>query len=798
MKKIFYLFILFFASALSAVQAQNGLSGVNYQAVARNANGATLAGQQMTVRFSIRDGAPNGAVQYQETHQTTTNSLGLFNLQIGRGTPESGTFAGVPWANANQFLQVEVNPGGGFTTLGTSQFMSVPFAQFAANGNGAPGPVGPQGPAGPAGPVGAAGPIGLNGVPGPVGPEGPAGPAGAPGAAGLNGVPGPVGPQGPAGEAGPAGPQGPAGGAFALPYAATVNLPGALFSLTNDGAGTSFESINNSEDANVTAIKGVISSNTPGASSAAIRGINNGTGTAGMGIYGSHEGFGAGIYGSALKGAGVSGNTGEGTGVNGNATSGTGIAGSSVTGSAGAFRIFGNASTKPALLASTASKAPAIDGSTTSTAIGAIAIYGSVEPAATGNGTGAVFGENLGTSVTGYGVQGKHVGAGHGVMGNSNTGRGVFGESGSGFGVYAASASGTALYSTSQIGRAAQFQISNAASSSDALMVDNKGAGKGVYSTATGNHAGDFVTNGPKPIAAVKISNTGAGHGLEVTSANEEAIRASTSDVKPVILATNKGTGGGVVGSSLTSTGVTGVSEGAGAGVFGLIVNDKSGNAIGVRGQVGSGGSTGSAARFENLNATNANSAVEIVNNGNGTGLEVDHRGNGGNIAVFQNVGTPVARIDKTGKGFFDGGTQNSGADLAEAFQVTGGKAAYEPGDVLVISTSTDRTMEKSAQPYSSLVAGVYATKPGLLLTEASVDENIDDHVPMGVVGVIPTKVCDEGGAIKRGDLLVTSSKAGYAMKADADKIKPGQVIGKALQELASGEGKIKVLVNVK
>jgi hypothetical protein len=106
--------------------------------------------------------------------------------------------------------------------------------------------------------------------------------------------------------------------------------------------------------------------------------------------------------------------------------------------------------------------------------------------------------------------------------------------------------------------------------------------------------------------------------------------------------------------------------------------------------------------------------------------------------------------------------------------------------------------MEKSSEPYSSLVAGVFATKPGLMLTEGNAVDDIVDKVPLGMVGVIPTKVCDEGGAIKRGDLLVTSSKPGYAMKADPEKVKPGQVIGKALQELASGNGKIKVLVNVK
>ena len=71
--------------------------------------------------------------------------------------------------------------------------------------------------------------------------------------------------------------------------------------------------------------------------------------------------------------------------------------------------------------------------------------------------------------------------------------------------------------------------------------------------------------------------------------------------------------------------------------------------------------------------------------------------------------------------------------------------------------------------------------------------------VPMGVIGVIPTKVCLEGGAIKRGDLLVTSSIPGVAMKADPDKVKVGQVIGKALQDFTGNEvGKIKVLVSIK
>ena len=145
-------------------------------------------------------------------------------------------------------------------------------------------------------------------------------------------------------------------------------------------------------------------------------------------------------------------------------------------------------------------------------------------------------------------------------------------------------------------------------------------------------------------------------------------------------------------------------------------------------------------------------------------------------------------------------GTQMGGADVAELFEVDGEVNAYEPGDVLVISETSDRKVGKSTAPYSTLVAGVYATKPGVMLTERNAEKDkMDDLVPMGVIGVIPTKVCLEGGEIKRGDLIVTSSIPGVAMKADPDKVKVGQVIGKALQNYSgNGVEKINILVSVK
>ena len=96
-------------------------------------------------------------------------------------------------------------------------------------------------------------------------------------------------------------------------------------------------------------------------------------------------------------------------------------------------------------------------------------------------------------------------------------------------------------------------------------------------------------------------------------------------------------------------------------------------------------------------------------------------------------------------------------------------------------------------------MCGVFATKPGVLLTERdATNDDLKDLVPMGVVGVIPTKVCNENGSIKRGDLLVTSSRDGHAMKGTDKGRMLGAIIGKALENFDGRTGVIKVLVNVK
>jgi hypothetical protein len=136
------------------------------------------------------------------------------------------------------------------------------------------------------------------------------------------------------------------------------------------------------------------------------------------------------------------------------------------------------------------------------------------------------------------------------------------------------------------------------------------------------------------------------------------------------------------------------------------------------------------------------------------------------------------------------------GGDYAEAVRAAGEKQSYEPGDVLVLTSDAKGDVQKSSKPYSTMVAGIYATKPGAIGRRQSL-KNEAEEVPMAMVGIVPTKVTAKNGAIHRGDLLVSSSIPGYAMKGTDRSRMLGAVIGKAMGSLDSGEGILEVLVTL-
>jgi len=171
----------------------------------------------------------------------------------------------------------------------------------------------------------------------------------------------------------------------------------------------------------------------------------------------------------------------------------------------------------------------------------------------------------------------------------------------------------------------------------------------------------------------------------------------------------------------------------------------------------------------------------------------------GGDIIVGRTTAALQFRVASTGNVTAAGTFTGGGADFAESVDVLDGADGYEPGDVMIVDPTSNRRFAKASEPYSSLVAGVYSTKPGILGSRTSMDPaRTAEEVPMAVVGIVPTKVSAENGPIQRGDLLVASSTPGYAMKGTDRSRMLGAVIGKALEPLAEGKGVIEVLVTVR
>jgi hypothetical protein len=198
-----------------------------------------------------------------------------------------------------------------------------------------------------------------------------------------------------------------------------------------------------------------------------------------------------------------------------------------------------------------------------------------------------------------------------------------------------------------------------------------------------------------------------------------------------------------------------------------------------------------------------------LDNNTPAVRLVIDKSGNVGigTTSPGANYKLDVAGAINTSVGVYfpNGGLQttafnpaNCGADYAESVDVTGDRTKYEPGDLMVIDPDAPGKFLKSNQAYSTLVAGIFSTKPGFVgRLEPAGSEASKTEVPMAMVGRVPTKVSAETGPIKVGDLLVTSSTMGYAMKGTDRTQMLGAVIGKALGSLDSGTGVIEVLVTL-
>lgn len=127
------IFTTLFILLISNFAFSQSPQGIPYQAVARNSSGNILVSQPIRLRFTLHDSIATGTIVYRETFSLTTNTLGLFNVNVGLGAVVSGTFSSINWGRNSKFMQVELDPTGGtsYVDMGTTQMMSVPFALYS-------------------------------------------------------------------------------------------------------------------------------------------------------------------------------------------------------------------------------------------------------------------------------------------------------------------------------------------------------------------------------------------------------------------------------------------------------------------------------------------------------------------------------------------------------------------------------------------------------------------------------------------------------------------------------------------
>jgi len=108
--------------------------GFNYQAIAREGGNPVIT--PIGVMLTIQSTAVGGTTFWKELHSgVQPNSSGLFTIVVGagvkQGTPTANTFNDVDWSVGPKYLKTEINTGSGFVSMGTSQFLAVPYSMVA-------------------------------------------------------------------------------------------------------------------------------------------------------------------------------------------------------------------------------------------------------------------------------------------------------------------------------------------------------------------------------------------------------------------------------------------------------------------------------------------------------------------------------------------------------------------------------------------------------------------------------------------------------------------------------------------
>jgi hypothetical protein len=323
-------------------------------------------------------------------------------------------------------------------------------------------------------------------------------------------------------------------------------------------------------------------------------------------------------------------------------------------------------------------------------------------------------------------------------------------------------------------------------------------------------YSSDDSSTGGYALYGVSTKGVGVyGNSTQASGVRGESVSSSGAGVIGVGKCVN--VGGACVGGSDNVPGVVGQAQANGVGVYGSSVGG-----TGVGGQSSSGiGVHGTSTSWVGVwGQSNTSSGVHGQSTdwvgvwGQSTNSSGVHGKSTNWVGVYAETASPTQSAiyaTNTGGGpaaYFDGRISASvveirgGADLAERFNVSGDQV--EPGTLMVIDAANPGHLTISRSAYDTKVAGIVSgagdVKPGLTLHQAGVMEG---NTEVAIAGRVYVKAISSNGAIEPGDLLTTSDRPGYAMKATDPARSHGAIIGKAMTALKDGESLVLVLVNL-